>query len=119
MRRKAAVSSTSTRFIAIRPTTTVPGSRASKRSASVFAVGIVLVGTAVVSAHRQDEYLQAARVAIEPGAVQIELDLTPGIALADAIVADIDRNRDGSFAHDEQIAYGNEVLGALVVEADE
>ncbi|HXI29434.1 MAG TPA: hypothetical protein VNG89_13440, partial [Vicinamibacterales bacterium] len=57
----------------------------------------VFAGTvARVSAHRRDEYLQAARLAIDPGRVQIELDLTPGIALAEAILADIDRNRDGS-----------------------
>ena len=38
-------------------------------------------------------------------ACSIELDLTPGIALAEAIIADIDRNRDGSLSPDEQRAY--------------
>ena len=78
----------------------------------------VLVGVADVSAHRRDEYLQAARLAIDPGAVQLELDLTPGIALAEAIIADIDRNRDGSLSLDEQRAYGSLVLGALTLEVD-
>ena len=59
---------------------------------------MAIVGGAEVSAHRRDEYLQAARLAIDPGRVQLELDLTPGIALADAIIADIDRNRDGSLS---------------------
>ena len=59
-----------------------------------------------MSAHRRDEYLQAARLAIDPGRVQLELDLTPGIALAEAIIADIDRNRDGVAVPDEQRAYG-------------
>ena len=63
-----------------------------------------------MSAHRRDEYLQAARLAIDPGGVQLELDLTPGIALAEAIIADIDRNRDGSLSDDEQRAYGRLVL---------
>ena len=77
----------------------------------MLALALAVVGAAEVSAHRRDEYLQAARMAIDPGRVQIELDLTPGIALADAILADIDRNRDGSLSADEQQAYA-----ALVVE---
>ena len=50
--------------------------------------------------------------------MQIELDLTPGIALAEAILADIDRNRDGSLSPDEQRAYGSLVLSALTLEVD-
>jgi hypothetical protein len=73
---------------------------------------------AEVSAHRRDEYLQAARLGIDPGAVQIELDLTPGIAVAEAIIADIDRNRDGLLSQDEQRAYGARVVSALTLEID-
>jgi hypothetical protein len=71
-----------------------------------------------VSAHRRDEYLQAARLAIDPGVVKLELDLTPGIALADAILADIDRNRDGTVSKEEQEAYSRLVLAALDLEVD-
>ena len=71
-----------------------------------------------LSAHRRDEYLQAARLAIEPAAVQLDLDLTPGIALADGIIADIDRNRDGSLSPDEQQAYAAQVVNALTLAAD-
>jgi hypothetical protein len=77
----------------------------------------IVVG-AEVSAHRTDEYLQAARLAIDPGRVQIELDLTPGIALADAILADVDLDRDGSLSAEEQRAYGSLVLSALELEVD-
>jgi hypothetical protein len=76
------------------------------------------VAVAEISAHRLDEYLQAARLAIDPGRVQLELDLTAGVALADAIVADIDRNRDGSLSPDEHRAYGDVVASALTLEAD-
>jgi hypothetical protein len=79
---------------------------------------MVIGGGAELSAHRLDEYLQAARLAIDPGRVQIELDLTPGIALAEAILADIDRNRDGSLSAEEQRAYGSLVLSALELEVD-
>jgi hypothetical protein len=84
----------------------------------VLALTTALVGVAEVSAHRRDEYLQAARLAIEPGAVQLELDLTPGIELAEAIIAEIDRNRDGALSLDEQRAYGSLVLSALTLEVD-
>ena len=50
--------------------------------------------------------------------MHIELDLTPGIALAEAIIADIDRNRDGSLSPDEQRAYGTLVMSALTLEVD-
>lgn len=50
--------------------------------------------------------------------MQLELNLTPGIDLADAIVADIDRNRDGSLSQDEQRAYGSVVLSGLTLEVD-
>jgi hypothetical protein len=79
---------------------------------------MAIVGGAEVSAHRLDEYLQAARLAIDPGRVHIELDLTPGIALAEAILADIDSNRDESLSAEEQRAYGSAVLSALTLEVD-
>jgi hypothetical protein len=98
--------------------TTVASSRASSRAACALALMMAIVGRAEVSGHRLDEYLQAARLAIGPDRVEIELDLTPGIAVADAIVRDIDRNRDGSVSPDEQRAYGSLVLNALDLEAD-
>ena len=79
---------------------------------------MAIVASADVSTHRRDEYLQAARLAIDPARVEIELDLTPGIALADTIIADIDRNRDGLFSPDEQQAYGSVVLAALTLDVD-
>ncbi len=79
---------------------------------------MAIAGGAEVSAHRTDEYLQAARLAIDPGRVQIELDLTPGIALAEAILADIDRNRDGAVSAEERQAYASLVLSALILEID-
>jgi hypothetical protein len=82
------------------------------------AVALVLAASAVVSAHRRDEYLQAARIGIEPARVQLELDLTPGIAVAESILRDIDRDRDGSLSAAEQRAYALAVLAALRVEID-
>ena len=93
----------------------------SSRASSVGAgltLAILTIGSADLSAHRRDEYLQAARLAIDPGHVRIELDLTPGIALADAIIGDIDRDRDGQLTADEQRDYATRAVRALHVEVD-
>ena len=80
---------------------------------------MAIAGGADVSAHRTRR-VPAGRAdrASTRGRVQIELDLTPGIALADAILADIDRDRDGSLSADEQQAYERPVLSALTLEVD-
>jgi hypothetical protein len=71
-----------------------------------------------VSAHRLDEYLQAARVAIEPDRVELELDLTPGVAIADDVIAHIDSDRDGFLSLTEQRAYERAVLSSVHLELD-
>ena len=71
-----------------------------------------------LSAHRLDEYLQAARIDIEPDRAEVQLDLTPGVAVAEGIIADIDRDRDGLLSADEKDAYVSRVLGAVVLELD-
>ncbi len=77
-----------------------------------------MIASASTSAHRRDEYLQAARIGIDPGRVQIDLDLTPGIALAEGIVADIDRNQNGSIDADEAQAYSARVLSEIQLDID-
>src|SRR5207244_536947 len=42
-----------------------------------------------------------------------QLDLTPGSAVAERVVMEIDSNGDGSVSPDEQAAYAGTVLGAL------
>jgi len=78
----------------------------------------MLAGGASTSAHRLDEYLQAARVTIEPNRVVIDLDLTPGVAVAGVVLADIDRDRDGSISSGEAQAYVARVLSDLTLAID-
>jgi hypothetical protein len=89
-----------------------------RRRIAAMAVMVVAVAAANASAHRRDEYLQAARLGIEPNRVQIELDLTPGIAVAEAVVAEIDRDRTGAISADEAQAYAAVVCKAVGVEID-
>ena len=86
---------------------------------TAFALAAVVTASRGVSAHRLDECLQAARITIEPTHIELELDLTPGIAVADAIISEIDRDRDGSLSADEKQTYARRVLAALDLENDE
>ena len=76
------------------------------------------VAVAPASAHRRDEYLQAARLAIGPDRVDLSLDLTPGIAVADTVLGGIDRDGDGTIATDEAEAYAARLLEALSLDVD-
>jgi hypothetical protein len=73
------------------------------------------LAAAGASAHRLDEYLQAARIALEPEGVVVQLDLTPGVAVAGPVVGAIDSDGSGSLSPDEQRAYASQVLRGLQV----
>jgi hypothetical protein len=92
--------------------------RATSRATIVLALTAAVVLGSSVSAHRRDELLQAARISIEPHRVELELDLTPGIAIAEAIIIDIDRNRDGSVSPDEKSSYVRGVLASIELDVD-
>jgi hypothetical protein len=92
--------------------------RASRSQALVFALTITVIVSTGLSAHRSDEYLQSARLGIEPSRVELELDLTPGIALADALIAEMDRDRDGLLSADEEQAYVRRVVDTIELQID-
>jgi len=78
----------------------------------------VLLAASATSAHRRDEYLQTARVAVDPDRIAIELDLTPGIAVAEQMLAAIDRDGNRSISDEEAAIYRREVLDAVTVDLD-
>ena len=80
--------------------------------------GLLLVLSASPSAHRLDEYLQAARVSLAHSRVALEIDLTPGAAVADGIIALIDRDADKRISPLEAERYGREVLADVVLELE-
>jgi len=79
---------------------------------------VLLLGPSAVSAHRLDEYLQATRVAVEGDRVSIEVDLTPGVAVAQQVFEGIDNDRDGQISVAEADAYARLVLDSIVLEVD-
>jgi hypothetical protein len=84
-----------------------------------FAIAVAIGAAASVSAHRLDEYLQAARIGIEPDRVDVELDLTPGADVARRLISEIDRNRDGILGRDEARAYAAIVLRDVGLQVDD
>jgi len=82
------------------------------------ALALTLLATADVFAHRTEDYLQAARIGVEPDRIQITLDLTPGTAVAESFLAAIDRDGDGALSAAEQRTYARQMVSALQVELD-
>jgi hypothetical protein len=71
------------------------------------------------SAHRLDEYLQATRVSVAANRIDVSIDLTPGVAVADQVLAVIDKDRDGQVSEEERTAYAQSVLKDIRVGLDE
>jgi hypothetical protein len=72
-----------------------------------------------VGAHRLDEYLQATLVTIEPDALRLHINLTPGVAVAEQVLALIDADRDGLVSTNEVAAYGDRLKRQLIVTLDD
>lgn len=79
----------------------------------LHALVLLLLVPSVAGAHRLDEYLQAARVAVSMDAVIVELDLTPGASIARAIAARVDRDDNGAVSPREAEAYARAVIADL------
>jgi hypothetical protein len=85
------------------------------------ALGILcaLLATAPpAGAHRVDEYLQATRLSVDTGRVDLEIDLTPGVAMASKVFAWIDTDGDGEISSAEGEAYGREMLRSVALKID-
>jgi hypothetical protein len=91
---------------------------ASSRATCAAVLGLAFLAAVPLTAHRRDEYLQAARFSIEPDRVQVELDLVPGMAVVDRVLPDIDANGDETIAGAEVRSYAVRVLASLIVDLD-
>ena len=69
--------------------------------------------------HRLDEYLQAALVSIEPSAIKLQIHLAPGIAVAEPVLALMDRDGDGVISTNEATAYAQLLKHDLTLQIDE
>jgi len=90
----------------------------SLRASRCVAAALVAAAVTPLSAHRLDDYLQAARIGIDPDRVQIELDLTPGVDVARTVLTEIDRNRNRAVDADEAQAFAARIARDLRLELD-
>jgi len=92
-----------------------------RSNVAAFAVTLLIAvaGASPVSAHRRDELLQAARIGVAADRIELELSLTPGIAVADDVIGAIDRDHDGALSSEEQRSYAEQVLAATEVRIDD
>lgn len=99
-------------------TTTERALRASSCRRLVATVAWLSVIGLALSAHRREDYLQAARIDVRPDRIVVTLDLTPGVAVAESFVSRLDKNRDGALSVNEQRTYGEQVVRALQLGID-
>ena len=72
-----------------------------------------LWAAAPAGAHRLDEYLQATRIGVSQGRIDLEIDLTAGTSTAEQIFAMVDANRDGQITDSEGDEYARRVIDAI------
>lgn len=93
--------------------------RGNKPLAALVVAALWFATTGRVSAHRYDELLHATRVGIGTRSIQVEMSVTPGMAVADTITRDIDRDGDGIFSPKEQTDYAARTLAHITLRVDE
>ena len=83
-----------------------------------IAATLLVAASTGAAAHRKDEYLQAARIALDAERAHLSLDLTAGIAVADSVLAEIDRDRTGTISADEAMVYAEVVRRHIGLDVD-
>ena len=56
---------------------------------------------------------------IEPGNVRLQINLTPGVAVAEQVIAQIDRDRDGAISKNEAATYAESLKRDLTLRMDQ
>ena len=79
-------------------------------------LALSLAGSA--DAHRLDEYLQATLIGVTRDAIDVEIRLTPGVAMLPVWMAVIDQDRDGRISPGEERAYVGRVTREVELRVD-
>jgi hypothetical protein len=72
----------------------------------------------VAAAHRLDEYLQATLIGVTRDGIDVEIRLTPGVAMLPVLMAVIDQDRDGRISPGEEQAYVGRVTREVELRVD-
>jgi hypothetical protein len=70
------------------------------------------------AAHRLDEYLQATLIGVTRDGTDVEIQLTPGVAMLPVLMAVIDQDRDGRISSGEERAYVDRVAREVELRVD-
>src|SRR5438477_11332743 len=70
------------------------------------------------AAHRLDEYLQATLIGVTRDGTDVEIQLTPGVAMLPVLLAVIDQDRDGRISPAEEHAYASRVAREVELRVD-
>src|SRR5271168_3751126 len=87
-----------------------------RRMGASAVLALSLIGRA--SAHRLDEYLQATLIGVTPDGTDVEIQLTPGVAVLPVLMAVIDQDRDGTISPGEERAYVGRVAREVELRVD-
>jgi hypothetical protein len=79
---------------------------------------LVLSVAGPASAHRLDEYLQATLIGVTPNGIDVEIHLTPGVAILPGLMTVLDQDRDGRISSAEEQAYVARVLREVELRVD-
>jgi hypothetical protein len=71
-----------------------------------------------VAAHRLDEYLQATLIGVTRDGINVEIHLTPGVAMLPVLMAVIDQDLDGRISPEEERAYAGRVAREVELRMD-
>jgi hypothetical protein len=87
---------------------------------TILAAAILFLARESASAHRLDEYLQGTLISVEKNRLEIQMTLTPGVAVFPSLIALIDTDANGVISEKEQRAYAEQVLHdlSLVIDGD-
>jgi hypothetical protein len=70
------------------------------------------------AAHRLDEYLQATLIGVTRDGIDVEIQLTPGVAILPVWMAVIDQDGDGRISREEEQAYVRRVAREVELRVD-
>jgi hypothetical protein len=82
-------------------------------ASKIVTTAVLMLAAMPAWGHRLDEYLQASIVTIAKNRVEVEMTLTPGVAVYRALITTIDTNADGVVSEAEEHAYADAVLRDL------
>lgn len=79
---------------------------------------LALTVAGLASAHRLDEYLQATLIGVTRNGIDVEMQLTPGVAILARLVPLIDQDRDGQISRAEEQVYAGRVVREVELRVD-